>query len=239
MLGSIEVDEIAGIVVEVRATYDVSDLGGVDHATLVNSLVTAGGVPRAGDEITVNNQTLVLEERKGRFYDVNDARIELVFRRQDEIPLWFRGSTVTEQVQTELDRDGNQILLTHNGITQGGTVTKYDPHNTLEAEFVRSLSSPGVVSSSIVGFVNDAAWQGGDPGEWLCTECPFDPIDLTVDPPKWRFRAVFQRKIGGWDPTAAFTDPETGQPGVDLVEDQGIKIVPQYFDVDFEGVLSP
>lgn len=239
MLGTIECTERAGVIVEARRVWTIEDVAGADAQSLLNAVLADTGLPKNGHTMTVNAQKVILEERSVRFYDTNCAQVALMYRRQDDTAFYIRGDSSVSQVQTELDNAGQQIIVEHDGIQQGGEVDVFEPQVTIEFDIVREGSTPGSFAKSLAGKVNSVSWQGADPGEWLCMSAAFDPVDLIAVPAKYRFRLVFQLRDGGWNPTVAYRDNETGRPPVGLVIGTGIKTVDYYTAADFDSIINP
>jgi hypothetical protein len=234
--GTMTCDEIAGLIVgatrEALVTWDTDKT--IDEA--LEYCLKDAGLPEVGDTLTINGQTIVLERRRPRLTDKRKAIVTIEYRRQefsdpDDPPgsdITYSGGTALRQLSTQLDIGGAQITVTHNGVTQGGTVDALGPHSTLRASIIEATNSPGVTTLLWAGFVNQALWNGGPPGTWLCTSVTFEPADTTTTPKRWRMNYEFEFQREGWDPDIIFTDPETGEPPPDLVLGEGYKTVTVY-----------
>ena len=144
------------------------------------------------------------------------------------------GETALEQIKTEFDKFGNQITLTHNGITRGGSVNIQRPRDRLTFTRIEQSLAPGVITRAFTGKTNLFLWNGGIPGTWLCDRIPFDQENPTLKPPSYRFSYQFKHDPGGWNPQVVFIDPETGEPPPDLVSGEGFKTVEIYDQVNFD-----
>ena len=234
---SITISERAGIIREVkRKAIKAGSWTTIPGAFTVVAADT--NIPVVGDTLTLDGQTLYLEDRDFTIKDGKFIEIEMTYRRQEVDEFTFRGSTALQQITTQFDSGGNQISVSHNGVTQGGSVDVLAPGSTLELEFVTASASPGSVSTDWTGKVNSATWQGGAAGTWICTSVNFEPVDQVAATPKYRFNFTFEYRDDGWDPSVVFIDPETGEPPDGLVDGTGVKTVTYYATKDFNTPFS-
>lgn len=236
LVDNLSVSEVAGQIVEYRRVLYVRNIAATNHPAAMTEVLTAAGMPDVGHTVTINGDDVVLEEREVTIDRDRSASVVCTYRRQETTQPTYRGGTALEQVTSELDRDGNQITVEDsNGIIQGGEINVLSPQSTLVAEVIESTNIPGTLSSQWAGYVNELAWNGGQPGQWLCESADFEPVDMTAIPKKWRFTYVFRRKRASetdlepaHQPSVYFVDPETNRPPDGLVADVGYKRVNWY-----------
>lgn len=234
---TITITERAGIIREVKRKAIKTGTWGTIPAA-VTAIAGDAGIPVVGNPLTMEGQTVYLEDRDITIKSRSIIEIEMTYRRQEEDEFTFRGSTSLQQITTQFALNGDQITVSHNGVTQGGSVDVLAPGSTLELEFVTASASPGSVSTDWTGKVNSDTWQGGAAGTWICMNVTFDPVDLTAATPKYRFTFSFEYREDGWDPTVVFIDPETGEPPDGLVDGTGVKTVVSYATKDFNTPFS-
>ena len=237
---TVTAEEIAGRIESVQTAIHVENLTPTtDLAAKIQQALGTSGLPVNGDVLTINSQEVVLERRNVQMSSesAEDAMVSLVYRRQEAgDSITWRGGTALQQITTELDINGLPITVTHNGVSQGGEINVLEAQSTLIGDPVVETNSPGVISQSWAGRVASNAWEGGQPGEWLCESVTFEPVDLTSDPNRYRLTFTMRRKAGGWQPSAVYVDPETDRPPPDLVEGQSIKTVEWYPSKDFDEI---
>jgi hypothetical protein len=239
--------EEAGLIVELRRTVRVNGIAlSIDPAVLMNDVLTASGLPSVGHTITIGSQAVVLEDRDVQLRADREADVNLVYRRQEIDTPTYRGGTTLEQITTELDAEGDQIVVEGpNEIEQGGEISVGQPQATLIADVVTATNAPGTLSSQWAGFVNEDTWNGGAPVQWLCEDVSFEPVDMGASPKKWRFQFVFRRKRRDSEdaepahqPQVIYIDPETNRPPPDLVPDVGFKTVTWYPSRNFGATFA-
>lgn len=196
-------------------------------------------IPKSGTQHPIET-TCILEQRTFQALGPTMAQVELVYRRPDyEQQNWpgydfsISGGTALEQSETQLDKNGVQITVTHQNITQGGSVTVLRPRDQITFRNRVYSSQPGVITRAYVGRTNSTAWNAGSPGTWLCESINFELEDAQSDPPGWDFTYVFRFNPNGWNPQVVFIDPETGKPPTGLVANVGYKSVSIYDTADF------
>ena len=247
LIDNLSVSEVAGQIMEYRRVLYVRNIAATTHPAAMTEVLTSAGMPDVGHTVTINGDDVVLEEREVTIDRDKSATVICTYRRQETTQPTYRGGTSLEQVVSELDRDGNQITVADsNGIIQGGEISTTSPQSTLVAEVVEATNTPGTLSSQWAGYVNEVAWNGGQPGQWLCESAEFDPVDMLATPRRWRFTYVFRRKrVSETDtepshqPSVYFVDPETNRPPDGLQPDVGYKRVEWYparvFGTKFPG----
>lgn len=219
-------------------------LGGVGEIIIALAL-NHTDMPKRGDEHPIETG-LVLANRFAIVRDTGVVQVELRYKVPGLIdqpppgePWTLRGGASLEEIETQIDRDGNQITVSHNDKTQGGVIRPLMPRRELHAEWTNQSMFPGALVDAYVGKTNLSEWQGGPPGTWLCTELTFDPANVDKTPVLYRFNGSFRQKDddgSGHNPQVVFIDPETGQPPTGLVAGVGFKTIPWYLFAEFNAL---
>lgn len=124
----------------------------------------------------------------------------------------YRGGSHVEQVNTNLNINGDQIILSSpNGTNVTGEVSIRVPRSTLVVDRTETTSTPGTISQTYVGKTNSTTWQGGLAGTWLCVNVGFDTADGDATN-RFNMTYEFEYNENGWDPEAFPIDPQTSQP---------------------------
>lgn len=149
------------------------------------------------------------------------------------------GSSVTS-VETNKDKDGNQIILNLDGFPpQTGTINIQVPETMVIFER-REAASPFAKSVANVGKINSVALGSGAFAEktLLCVGIEGTTTD---DGETWQVSYRFQYSARTWVAEVVYTDPETGMPaeGVVIATNTGYKQVDAYGEVDFTGLNLP
>lgn len=241
--------EEKGVVKEVSRLAVVSGLTlGPDAEQAVAQALNHVDMPKPGDShpLVVG---LFLADRFPVARDPTIMQVELRYKIPGLIdqpppgePWTLSGGAALEEIETQLDRDGNQVTVEHQGVVQGVRIRPLMPREELNAEWTGQSTTPGQVVRAYVGKTNELTWQGWLPGSGLCMSITFDPIDVTQSPPLYRFNASFRQKDddgSGHDPQVVFIDPESGEPPPGLVAGVGYKTVPWYIRADFNALPTP
>lgn len=224
------VDEMVGEVVEVTDIAMVWGTFGTDQMT--KDALDFVGMPVYGSP-NAQYPTLQVNSRAASIVGVA-VRVELKYSRDREtFRLQVGASTVQEN--TAVDKNGVEIILEHaDHLDQGGEVPALFPQVVLSFEEQQISPAIGTLAQAFVGTTNDAPWQGGLAGEWLCTRIE----GITTDLVNYTVTHDFQKKEGGWDPEVVMIDPETQKPVLDLAGNpDAIKIVLIYDEVDFTALF--
>ena len=170
------------------------------------------------------------------------CQIEVVYERPEgqlqpppDATASVSGGTNIVEIETQLDRNGEAIIVEHDGRKQGGVIHPTESQDALNYERIEGSYAPGAITRAYVNRLNLLTWQADPKGMWKSTAITFEPVDMKRIPPTWRYRYAFQRTTdeGGWQPQAIYIDPETGQPPPGLVEGIGYLTVPWYLYVNF------
>lgn len=153
------------------------------------------------------------------------------------------GGAGLEEISTQLDRNGTQIITEHEGIIQGGQIHPLMPRRELQFSWSAQADTPGQLVDAYVGKVNSDTWQNGSPRTWLCMSFNFGIANAATTPVTYDFTANFRQKDDGTvndsgeptghDPQIIFIDPETGKPPSNLVAGEGYKTVVWYDEAVF------
>lgn len=239
----VRAQEDAGRIIAIERVAILTGLTSTDPDSSIAEILSSSVLPAAGSSITVNGDALYLRGRDPEITEGREiARVRLRYEgggdssggTSEELQ---RGGTVSvQQIQTQKDRDDNQITVTHNGVTQGGEISVFVPQAEPFIETIEQTSNPDALALSWVGYVNSASWRGQVAGSWLVTNASYNEIDTGTN--RYKFRWGFQNNADTWLPVVVYIDPETGRPPDGLVADQGIKTVPWYFERDFNSKFS-
>lgn len=242
--------EEKGVVKEISRLAIVSEIttaGGTDPSgeLIVAAALDHTDMPQPGDPHPVKTG-LVLTDRFPIARSTRIIQIELRYKIPGLIdppppgePWTLHGGASLEEIESHIDRDGNQITVAHNGVVQGGVIRVLMPRRELHPEWTGQSLFPGDLVDAYVGKVNLSTWQAGLPGTWLCTELTFDPADPSQTPVLYRYNASFRQKDddgSGQQPQVVFIDPETGQPPPGLVAGVGYKTIAWYLGAEFNAL---
>jgi hypothetical protein len=227
--------------------------------------LTDGSIPNAGDDIglAIGIPDLVgCWLRKIDADAIGDGIFDLtlIYQQSQWGIVQIDVDSQLSQIETTNDKDGNAIdlLYTYPGdyggtdpnaeqlrlrdtgeLKQGGTVTVFRPEGS-RVYTVREAVDPSIPQRLYEGKVNDAEWWFFPAGEWLCTSIRGTSDNsgvLVTVPSNFVNRYEFQRRIGGWDPEAVYSDDLTGEPVPDPLADTGIKTIPEYEEFDFTDLF--
>lgn len=231
-----------GRIIEIRRIFRVTGLTG-GSGTLKAALAEAG-LP-APNSVHPDETTLRVLSREVKTIDgfPTECFVEVTYGYLGVITSGtstptLSGGTGLETLESAYDRNGAQITTTHNGITQGGTISVPNAQSSFRFTRTQQTGQPGVISKTYVNRVNSTAWMGGNPGEWLCTNIAFDLVDDSTTPDTYQLTYEFQFKEGGWQPKIVYIDPDTGQPPPNLQIGTGVKVVDWFFEINFHNLIA-
>jgi hypothetical protein len=238
----------------------VNGLTATDYSAMMDAL-TAAGVPVYGDVLT-EAPNLKLTTREVRMLDNKMAEVTLsyepnVFQQKFEESAKASGEASLNQVQTNKDKNGDTITISHTypnlgnslgeepdadhankTFTQGGQIDYLQPQLVLKFSGTMQSSNAVALALSVIGKVNDDTWMEGSAKQWLCTGCGFKVINSSASPIEYEFNLEFQYNPDGWDPTVIFADDRTGKPPEGLVAGTGYKTVERYEPIDFDATFG-
>jgi hypothetical protein len=242
----VSAEEEFGFVVALQRRGRVFGLTSTNPTAYVSEIVSSGVLPQSGSAILVNGSTLYLGRRNITVNDdsaLGDATVDLFYRRleggtsETGTTPTLRGGTTLKQIQTQKDRDGNPIYVSHlwpatshelypDGTPKANTteraiatINALVPMSSISGRLIVATNTPGAITQDYAGKVNSSTWQGGAERTWLCTSATFELVDNTTSPKLYALDFVFEYDDQTWDndTTAVFINPDTGQ--VPEVED--------------------
>lgn len=253
-------EETDGVVTSLTRVFRVTDVTGSDYNKAFTAL-NAAGIP-AFNSSPSGLSNLVLTRRSvslvGSEKDAFDVTCEYQIFGTAEVDRWFSGSTTLQQISTENDNSGNQILLEHTypdddpdfgintdfnptdtpvAVKQGGEISVFSPTSTITSTHIQNTNSPTNIALGWVGHVNSKSWGGSGTRQWMCTDVSHESLDIDSSPEQWKMTFEFQYKSEGWTPTALFIDPRTGRPPQNLIDDEGIKDIFWHPERDFNTLF--
>ena len=238
--------EVNGVVVEIARVAIVRNIGpvGPNPEDLILNLARASPLPQPGATHPWQ-PALTLRDREITALGVSMARVMLIYRRDDVaqppgLLYATRGGSSSEQIETQLDKSGNQITVTHQGKTQGGEIHPFESRSEIQVYWLEQSQFPGDLTRTYTNTVNNGPWAldlAAPARTWRCTDISFDLEDGTRTPPLYRFQASFVFNPDKHDPQVIYIDPETGRPPPGLVVNQGYKTITWYAAVNFNNIL--
>jgi hypothetical protein len=251
--GGIEGSEVESYVTSATAHYLVVGLTATD-TSIIEEALNATNIP-ANASYMPGNTNLIVTRRDVRINSQDPTKAEVSIQYQSigeaNATFIFSGGTSLTQINTQTDRYGNQITVSHTygsdpdpeysgqTLTQGGDLPVLMPQTTLTATGRLPVAYPLEVSQFWVGSMNGNFWASGNPYTWLCTRADFRAIDLALTRPAvWEFTFEFQHKLDTWIPYAFFVDPRTGKPPAGIVIGTGTKLIDWYGIIDFNVIFG-
>lgn len=150
----------------------------------------------------------------------------------DNGPTVERVGATTESVETTKDRTGAAITVTHDGITVGASVSYRRPRMTVEYDRLE-VTNARTRASTYVGKVNSTSFKGFGSGTVFCSSIE---SRSNAERGGYDVHYVFEIDANGWQPTAAYLDPATGEPPPNLVDGVGVVDVDLYASADFNDL---
>jgi len=145
----------------------------------------------------------------------------------------LRGSSSLQQIETEKDADGEDLALDYKGHKYVGQITPSVVTSATSRETVESTNDPEGLKHAWAGSVNSAPWQGREPGSWLCTNVEYEPLDMSSDPRKYRFKFEFEHNPQKHEYWVVYRD-ESGRIPSDIEQyPEARKLAKWYPDKDF------
>ena len=240
--------EKSGRVIEVTRLYRVTEFSvgtgsgsgtgsGADVATTFENILGTGGLPAAGDSISINSVTLYVQQRDVTIIEPSIAEVTVTFKARERRGILYnglilRGEASLSQIETNLDENSAQISVTYKGKTQGANIQVLVPQAQLTIESTEVTIDPQEIAMGWIGYLNAEAWKNGAARTWMCTGVSWDPTETAF---KYLLTYQFQYNIDGWDIGVRYVDPETGRPPHDLVVGTGQKTITWYSERDFSG----
>lgn len=229
--------------------YRVTDVVGSTAVERLANAIIAPGVPVYGTDLSLIDPALAGSWLRSKTAvpdgDPSSFKVTLVYKQErlTVIESIVAGSSVNS-VDTNIDINGNTMSVSYEypdpyplspdlageTVTQGGLVQKMLPEPTL-VYVVREPLSPLAFREFYENKVNKFFWNGGEPGEWLCTSITGisdGPSDISPDGFNYKNTYSFQQRATrdafggtdktGWQANVLFKDTKTGNPPPDLVK---------------------
>jgi len=230
--------------------FILSGVAGSTAIEMVFNAINDTQVPGVGTDLSAVDATLTgcwLRKITGVMLSPGKVKLTLKYQHSPVNELHIEAASSLNHITTNKDKDGTAISLEYEypadyklnsavageTITQGGTFTKLVPERSLIYS-IRENTSPQLFADGYEGKVNNAPWQGGAAGTWLCASITGRSDNSGAD---YLNRYIFQYRSDGWDPEVHFVDPNTGKPPPDLVADTGIKTVATYTAATFTDLF--
>lgn len=229
---------------EIHATYMVR-VGASE--SYIDVAFYASGMPRPGDPFSHPSipgtggtnelfDELRLEEQETRYGGLDGTNnmivfVDCIFRRQLILPRVVSGNSGLQQITTETLKDGSQAVVEYNGRQQGGELSVFSPTAGFSVRVTEATDTPEQEAADWVGAINNAPFLGGATAEWMVVDADYEPVLLNSPTytDRYNFEWRFERNPDGWEPTAVYKNPETGDIPADLVDGTGIKTF-EYYD---------
>ena len=233
---------------------------GVGYEKLVNAVADTTDAPQIGDSHP-DVATATLYEVQPISITATDIRCRFLYRdRWTDVNITVGATLIQED--TNVDRDGNAFRVGYTypsdyepneewrdkEVFKGGTLSKLIPQNTRVFN-IREQFNPDALSRVYTGTVNGLPWGGDFARQWLCTGITGVSADGGLH---WDNTYSFQFKVEGWFARVVFTDPNTGDPPDDIIQDlvpqdipigppdhpdlAGLKVYPLYLETDFNDL---
>lgn len=260
ILSSANVDEKGGAVKRARRSVLITGL----DATYNGDTAPAARIAQAYNTLSISQGErhptytfLYCKERNASIVDLDKVQFDIIyeplnFAGQDVEPpsgedYVLSGGASLEREETYVDVNGDPIELSFtSGLsvypTVAVSVPVLRPRREITLERSILIDDPGATANTYVGQTNNATWNGGVAGTWLCTAINFtlrNPIavDGAGTTPLYRMRFDFRFNPNGHNPSVVYTDPETGQPIAGWETDVNASaVVSVYEQVSFAGL---
>jgi hypothetical protein len=252
----VSVQEESGVVTELTTIVRITGIAG---ATVTAKLSDAYGALDSGGYTSFSTTAvythLVLADRHIQFLrnDTSIADATLTYKQRGQTmgavgTFTARLSSSLQQIDTQFDIFGNQIVLEHTypatdenfpGETKyvTATVPQMIPQGEAIYDGIFELTNPIAFRNTYLGHINSYYWNGGEPGTWLCSDLQAQMHTYNVSASLWSISITFQYDPSGWNSIPVFTDPTTNKPPIDLVEGLGYKSIQTQPYADFWEII--
>lgn len=236
----VSIREESGVVTELTTTIRIT---GISGATVTARLQNAYDALDSGGYTSFSTTTvythLILADRSIQFLRGDNAIADatLTYKQRGQVPgavgtFNARLSSSLQQIDTQFDIDGNQIVLQHTypaddenfpGETKyvTATVPQMIPQGEAIYTGIFTITNPIAFRNTYLGHINSVYWNGGEPGTWLCTDIQIEMHTYNVSATLWNVSITMQYDPSGWGQIAVYTDPTTNKPPIDIVEGLG------------------
>lgn len=202
--------EIAGVIEAATLIFPVTET----VSPIFENALAQAGLPQPGDKLNNANPNVKVIRRIPVIVGIDGAVITLKvsidyeLQRPDE-PARFplRGGASLQQTQTSKRKDGTTIIVTsaaEGAATQVATVNVFQATQNIAFERVIATPFPSVRAKEFIDKVNDATFLSEPRGTWLCTAVPFDIVDESESPPRYRFTYELENDPNGWGSSVGF-----------------------------------
>jgi hypothetical protein len=190
---------------------DLTSVGEASNA--LPACLSATGMPQLYDPHPTRPLAQVMDYIiRGVSFDTAEVGIVYIQEGPQDSSFLFRVGTSLSQEGTQVDKDGNPILVSY--VPSGApvmqpatkrlaTVQKLEPLSSLTAVGILSYS-PGALSQQFTGTVNVATWQGGAARTWLCTGIEGEQTPTTGQNFRTSFTFLYRQQT--WDAFAVYVD---------------------------------
>lgn len=244
-------NELEGHVESATRTFYATG-GASTNAAIILEAYAASGIPIAGEWFP-GNTNLVCTGRRVELLPGCNRNVKIVCQYvrlgMTKSGFIFSGSTQLGQVNTQLDKFGNQVYVSHTWAgddndwpsqthLQGMDQSLLIPQSTLTATGQLQVAWPDQVARVWAGSMNSTYWSGSPATYWMCTRVDFSGLDVGLGRLRWwEFTFEFQFSPAGWQPRVFFVDPRTGKPPSSLVPGLGYKFIDWYGLLDFTSIF--
>lgn len=185
-------------------------------------------VKRYGSYVSTNNS--------GYIIDVV-ASYEIL-RTETDYPL--RGGSTLEQIETENDKNGDPIVLNYKGIQHIAKINVPIAVGCYDREKIIYTNDPEAEKKKWINKTNLMFWNNGETDSWLCSNCEYEPFNLTSNPRQYKFMFEWQYNDDLFKYTAAFVDEDEKIPA-DIHNpgnENAIKIISWHDQADFSQLFD-
>lgn len=270
-----ECEERSGVIRSIRRRAVVEGLvPNTNEDQVLYDALNDAAMPQPGDAHP-NISGLYVRRRTPRAISPTIVEVDLLYRpytfseaQAETIDLpgaWYtvRAVTPLAEVETNKDRSGVKIVVSHNDEDQSGfiRVRRPRPSIVIGGRITGSSGSYDTLNSitqfrrTYAGKANSTGWYG-DTGAsaktWLCSDVNVQLLELTDTVPQypiWGVSYVFDDYTddGTVDPGVVYIDPETGRPPAGLVDGAGqgtgtsgygTKSIDSYSTVAFNNAIN-
>lgn len=232
----------AGQQSEARCTYLVNGLTKTDLQVITEAL-GASGLPAIGSSPT-GLDGIVLASMNVRAFEGDPSRAwvdcHYVARGSGQaialgVPLGgvagvsegnpganfnVEGAATLTSLNTNVDWNGNPLLVTYGADTQRVDATIDLAHQTVTISGPMASAFPHIIQAEWVNHINSAAWFGAGPYYWRCVDVTYSLANANTRPWWWNWQFTFEYAPESWLMQVSFTD-ENGRVPTDAVIGNG------------------
>ena len=229
---TLEAEERRGRIESLRRLARIAGLTSTDWSVLTEALADLGLA--AGSSLSSSYPNLILIGRSAELVDGANNVVDVTLDYEYEhsrvqwsasVSLETATTTLDAPVNDPNDRSPQPVTVEYTFPAdyehdesfqlktdkQRGEFEVDIPVSNQTAKFVIQEHNPGNLLQSWVGFVNSEKWAGGPARTWKCVDGRASEFDTSVSPFKYEIELEFSFNPNGWDPSAAYRDPYTGE----------------------------